>query len=145
MRCLKIMLCCLAWAAPAAAQVERVPVETAQLPPELDRVLRDYEAAWGARDSRRLAALFHTDGFVLASGSMPVRGRDAIARHYDNAGGELHLRALAWSAADSVAYIIGAFRGSGPAEAGKFLLALRRDGGRGPWLIAADMDNINYR
>jgi len=114
------------------------PVE---LPAELDRVLRDYEAAWKAGDGKQLASLFTEDGFTLASGQLPLRGRDAIAGWIKGPGGELRLRAFAWATSDSVGYIVGGFgypgmRGPG----GKFLLALRRgDGGR--WLIAADMDN----
>lgn len=111
------------------------------LPAELDRVLRDYEAAWKAGDGTRLAALFTDDGFTLASGQLPLRGREAIAGWLKRPGGELRLRAFAWATSDSVGYIVGGFgypgmRGPG----GKFLLALRRgEGGR--WLIAADMDN----
>lgn len=114
------------------------PVE---LPAELDRVLRDYEAAWKAGDGRQLASLFTEDGFTLASGQLPLRGRDAIAGWIKGPGGELRLRAFAWATSDSVGYIVGGFgypgmRGPG----GKFLLALRRGAG-GRWLIAADMDN----
>ncbi|NNE34150.1 MAG: DUF4440 domain-containing protein, partial [Rhodothermales bacterium] len=35
------------------------------LPPELDRVLRDYEQAWRSSDEVVLAKLFAHDGFVL--------------------------------------------------------------------------------
>jgi len=130
-------------AARVASDTARLPSVT--LPPDLDRVLRDYERAWGARDAAGLAALFASDGFVMRPGSPPVRGREAIERAYAGSGGPLHLRALAYAAADSVAYIIGAFAGSdAQRDAGKFILPLRRGPG-GRWLIAADMDNGNSR
>ena len=116
-------------------------IEPVVLPPELDRVLRDYEAAWEAGDGKTLAALFTMDGFALNNGSMPTRGRDRIAAMISQPGGDLQLRAFAYSMSDSVGYIIGGFRypdTTGPG--GKFLLALRK-GGDGRWLIAADMDN----
>src|SRR3546814_2207834 len=45
------------------------------LPPELDRVLRDYERAWRAGDAAALASLFTEDGFILQSNRPPIRGR----------------------------------------------------------------------
>lgn len=116
-----------------------------QLPPALDRVLRDYERAWGRRDAAALAALFTADGFVLSPGRPPVRGRAAIEGRYRESGGALALRALAFATADSVGYIIGAFaRQEGDDDIGKFVLTLRTDS-TGRWLIAADMDNGNTR
>jgi ketosteroid isomerase-like protein len=137
----------LAVSAPAAAQPPTASPAAAlpsvALPPELDRVLRDYERAWEARDPAGLAALFAPDGFVLASGKPPVRGRDAIRDAYTGAGGPLALRALAHATEGRTGYIIGAFaRAPEGEDVGKFVLALRRaDDGR--WLIAADMDNGN--
>ena len=46
-----------------------VVAATVALPPELARVLTDYEKAWQARDAAALAALFAEDGFVLPSGA----------------------------------------------------------------------------
>jgi ketosteroid isomerase-like protein len=121
------------------------PLPSVALPAELDRVLRDYERAWQARDAAGLAALFVEDGFVMASGKPPVRGRAAIRAAYDGAGGPLALRALAFATEGPVGYIIGAFARAKDAEdTGKFVLALRR-GTDGRWLIAADMDNSNRR
>src|SRR5712692_196215 len=77
-----------------AAAVTSLPSVT--LPPELDRVLRDYERAWQAHDPAALAELFDEDGFVLASTRPPVRGRAAIREAYAKAGGPLALRALAF-------------------------------------------------
>lgn len=114
------------------------------LPPELDRVLRDYERAWRAGDAAALAALFAEDGFVLQSNRPPVRGRPAIRAAYaSEGGGPLRLRALAFASGDTAGYIIGAYGyGTTPGDTGKFTLTLRRTPG-GPWLIFSDMDNAN--
>jgi len=73
-----------------------------------------------------------------------VRGREAIEAQYaKTSGGNLRLRALAYSTADTVGYIIGAYRyDRAESDVGKFILALKRERG-GPWLIAADIDNGN--
>lgn len=115
-----------------------------ELPPGLDRVLRDYEAAWRRGDADGLAALFAEDGFVLQSGRAPVRGRTAIAAAYaGQAGGPLRLRALAAVVSDTVGYIVGAYGyGDTPGDQGKFTLTLRRAPG-GRWLIFSDMDNAS--
>lgn len=59
-------------AGPLPAQVAAQPGGSSELPsvvlpPESDRVPRDYERAWGAHDAKALAALFAEDGFVLQS------------------------------------------------------------------------------
>ncbi|GAB1342086.1 hypothetical protein MASR1M101_12130 [Gemmatimonas sp.] len=114
------------------------------MPPALDRVLRDYEAAWRRGDAAALAALFATDGFVLQGGQAPVRGRAAMQRAYAGQGSApLRLRALAAATADTVGYIIGAYGYGEPrGDVGKFTLTLRRDRG-GRWLIMSDMDNLS--
>ena len=129
----------LAISAPASPEVDTLP--SVALPPALDRVLRDYERAWQARDPTALAALFAEDGFVLSNERPPVRGRAAIRAAYKDGGGPLSLRALAYATEGPVGYIIGAFGPrAGEKDTGKFVLALRRDP-EGRWLIAADMDN----
>lgn len=137
----------LLFAAPRATPAQEPAAATlpsVALPAALDRVLRDYERAWQARDPKALAELFAEDGFVMANGRPPVRGRAAIRAAYANAGGPLALRALAYATEGPVGYIIGAFaRTAGSEDTGKFLLALKRAGDR--WLIAADMDNPNQR
>ena len=121
------------------------PLPSVTLPPELDRVLRDYERAWAAGDEAAVANLFTEDGFVLQNQEMPVRGREAIRRAYAEFSGPLRLRAMGYAAGDSVGYIVGGYRyGDATEDAGKFVLALRRARG-GPWMIAADMDNFNTR
>lgn len=115
------------------------------LPPELARVLTDYEAAWQRKDARGLAALFAEDGFVLSSGGPAVHGRSSIEKHYAGHGGSLSLRALAYSSEGATGYIIGAYaRKKGDPDVGKFTLTLRK-GTDGRWLIVSDMDNGNSR
>ena len=149
MRIFVLLLLCTVFAVSGAqAQAAQAkpapePIPSVTLAPELDRVLRDYERAWIARDASALAALFTTDGFVLRPGHPPVRGRAEIQKSYQNAGGPLHLRALAVEQSGPIAYIIGAYGPkAGAPDAGKFILALQRDE-QGRWLIAADMDNGN--
>ena len=118
---------------------------TVPLPPELTRVLTDYEEAWRAKDEKALAALFTEDGFVLSSGMPPVRGRDLIEQRYKDSGGPLSLRALAYATEGAIGYIIGGFtRHKGDPDMGKFTLTLRK-GTDGRWMIMSDMDNGNQR
>ncbi|MDN3919627.1 nuclear transport factor 2 family protein [Roseateles violae] len=133
-----IFLSLAAWTAHAA--------ETAvTLPPELERVLRDYESAWQRKDTAALAALFAVDGMALPNGDRPARGAAAIAAAYaKNAGTPLALRALSFSAAGDMAYIVGGFASAaGRPDFGKFVLVLQRASEGGRWLIAADIDNMN--
>ncbi|MGH9321480.1 MAG: YybH family protein, partial [Vicinamibacteria bacterium] len=116
---------------------------TMDLPPDLSRVLTDYETAWSGRDAAALAALFSEDGFVLSSGNPPVRGRAAIERHYTGSGGPLALRAIAYAVEGPVGYILGGFsRKRGDPDLGKFTLTLRK-AADGKWFIFSDMDNSN--
>ena len=142
-------------ALPARAQAPAdtsAPLPSIVLPPALDRVLRDYERGWRAHDARALAELFSSDGFVLQSGRPPMRGRAAIEAAYAGQGGPLHLRALAFAANDSLAFIIGAYGYPGPGAAagdaipdmGKFTLTLKRGAGA-RWMIFSDMDNASRR
>lgn len=127
-----------------APQAVQLPSVT--LPPPLERVLRDYEQGWRARDAAALAGLFADDGFVLQPGKPPVRGKDAIRTAYTgDGGGALRLRALAYASEGNVGYIIGAYGyGDQPGDVGKFTLTLRR-GANDRWLIMSDMDNGNAR
>ena len=133
-------------AASAAGQPETpAPEPSVSLPPELARVLTDYEAAWSKKDAAALAALFAEDGFVLPGGRPPVRGRAAIEKHYTGQGGPLSLRAIAYAAEGGTGYIIGGYTDTaGKPDVGKFTLTLRK-GADGRWLIMSDMDNSNQR
>ncbi|HEX5720759.1 MAG TPA: SgcJ/EcaC family oxidoreductase [Thermoanaerobaculia bacterium] len=141
-----LLIMTLLLATSAAGQQETPPAEPSiTLPPELARVLTDYEAAWSKKDAAALAGLFAEDGFVLPNGRTPVRGRAAIQKHYTGQGGPLSLRALAYAAEGGVGYIIGGYTDTaGKPDIGKFTLTLRK-GSDGRWLIMSDMDNSNKR
>jgi ketosteroid isomerase-like protein len=129
----------------AAHGVEQSPQPTITIPPDLARILTDYEKAWRAKDEKALAALFTEDGFVLSSGMPPVRGRKQIEQRYKDSGGPLALRALAFATDGALGYIIGGFaRNSDDPDIGKFTLTLRK-GSDGRWMIMSDMDNANQR
>jgi hypothetical protein len=116
---------------------------TVALPPEFDRVLRDYERAWHDRNAKRLASLLTADAIELANERAPLTGRASIENGFAQAGGPLVLRALAYGVADTVGYVIGAYAFQpGAPDVGKFVLALRREGGK-VWRIAADIENSN--
>ncbi|MEO6526497.1 MAG: nuclear transport factor 2 family protein [Gemmatimonadaceae bacterium] len=125
----------------ATPAIDAVPPSVV-LPPEVDRVLRDYERAWRSGDPSAVAALFAKDGFVLQSGRAPLRGRAAIATAYTGqAGGPLRLRAIGYATADTIGFIIGTYGyGEGNTDMGKFTVTLRRDR-NGSWQIFSDMDN----
>jgi len=147
MRQTAIILVILVSFVATAAQQGTAPagLPSVTLPPELDRVLRDYEAAWAAKDAARLAKLFAEDGYVLPGGSPPVKGRAAIETYYTGHGGPLFLRAIAFATEGKVGYIIGGYTGAaGSPDEGKFTLTLRK-GPDGRWLINSDMDNGNRR
>jgi ketosteroid isomerase-like protein len=149
MRLFRLGLMAIALASRAVAQQPDAGAPSAPalasvaLPPELDRVLREYERAWQSHDARALSELFAEDGFVLTGGRPPVRGRAAIRAAYSEAGGALSLRALAFATSGGVGYIIGGFGPApGSADGGKFVLTLKRSGAA-RWLIMSDMDNSN--
>jgi ketosteroid isomerase-like protein len=126
---------------PAAAQ----PPTSLPVPPEIERVLRDYEKAWGANDAQGLASLFVEDGMALPSGQPAAKGRDSIAKAYSGGGGmPTYLRVLDYRASGDMAYVVGGYGQAGQnKDFGKFVLVLRRVDGR--WLIAADIENANMR
>jgi ketosteroid isomerase-like protein len=116
------------------------PQPSVTLPPELARVLADYEIAWSKGDRGALARLFTEDGFALQAGSPLVRGRENIGRR-EGAGSPLSLRALAYATSGDVGYIVGAYTDHpGAPDRGRFTLTLKRDAS-GRWLILSDMDN----
>jgi ketosteroid isomerase-like protein len=142
-----LVLPAMVLASMATAQTSPAPAPplppSVSLPPELARVLTDYENAWRAKDAAALSRLFAEDGFVLSGGRPPVRGRASIEKHYTGQGGPLSLRAFAYAAEGSSGYILGGYSGQpGMADEGKFTLTLKK-GADGRWLIVSDMDNGN--
>jgi ketosteroid isomerase-like protein len=137
-----VLALCAAARSSSGQEAAPTPPPSIVLPPELARVLSDYEDAWSRKDAKALAVLFAEDGWVLSNGAPPARGRAAIEKAYTGSGGPLALRAFAFEARNDVGYILGAFaRQRGDADLGKFTLTLRRVSGR--WLIVSDMDNGN--
>jgi len=115
------------------------------LPPELARVLTDYENAWKAGNAAALASLFAEDGYVLSSGRGPTKGRAAIEKLYTHPGAPLSLRAISYATQDDVGYILGGYTTeTGKPDDGKFTLTLHKNSD-GRWLIVSDMDNSNRR
>lgn len=115
------------------------------LPPELARVLTDYENAWKAGNASALANLFAEDGYVLAEGRGPTKGRAAIEKLYTHPGAPLSLRAISYAMQGDVGYLIGGYRVErDKPDDGKFTLTLRKSSD-GRWLIVSDMDNSNRR
>lgn len=124
--------------------VKPTELSSVALPPELNRVLRDYERAWRAGDAEAIASLFAKDGILLQSSRAPIRGRAAIQANYaGQKGSPLRLRTFAFTSGDKIAYILGGYTyGDKQSDIGKFTLTLRRAPGE-PWLIYSDMDNLN--
>ena len=98
-----ILLCTiLALALNAPALAASPPTVT--LPAEVDRVLKDYESAWIAKDTGALAKLFTSDGMALPSGQMPAQGEESIRKAYaQSVGAPLNLRPIAYSASGDLA------------------------------------------
>ena len=134
----------LAFGEQASEPAKSPELSSVALPPELDRVLRDYERAWRAGDAGAIASLFAEDGILLQSSRPPIRGRAAIqANYHGQKGSPLRLRAFAFTSGDSIAYILGGYTyGNKQGDIGKFTLTLRRAPGES-WLIYSDMDNMN--
>lgn len=145
--CLLVAVSMLALPNIASGQENTVPppLPSITLPPDLDRVLRDYEKAWKASDANGLAALFADGRVVMTNSGRAVRGREGVLQMYAKGGGPLVLRAVAYAADDTVAHIIGGYTlRPGEGDVGTFVLALVRSRG-GPWLIVADMDRSHRR
>ncbi len=121
--------------------VQLAPQPSVELPPDLARVLRDYERHWSAGEAEALASLFVESGLIVRRGTW-IRGRAAIEEAYRHASGALRLRAIEFDAGDRLGYIIGAY-GYGESlpvdDSGMFVLTLRRDPD-GRWLIVSDLD-----
>ncbi|MBQ5945965.1 SgcJ/EcaC family oxidoreductase [Massilia sp. ST3] len=135
------MLAAVLSLAPAMAQT----LPSGDVPPDVERVLRDYEKAWAANDAKALAALFAEDGIALPSNQPPARGKERIAQAYAGGGAmPTFLRVIDYRASGDLATLVGAYGPAGQArDFGKFVLVLRRVDGR--WLIAADIENANMR
>lgn len=128
----------------AASAFAQTP-PTVSLPPEMDKVLKDYENAWIAKDTAALAKLFTTGGMALPSTQLPAQGEESIRKAYaPHVGSPLNLRPFGFGVSGDLGYVIGGWGGAtDKPEYGKFVLVLRKIDGR--WMIVADMDNSNRR
>ncbi len=144
MRVLSVLLALTVSAATVQAQTPEPPAPLASinLPPELQRVLTDYETQWRfGGDS--LMKLFTEDAILTVGGKPPARGRAAIGAHFAGPKGPLALRAIAYAAEGNIAYIIGGYTMErGAPDIGKFVLTLKK-APNGRWLIFTDMDTGN--
>ena len=149
MRTLFVLLALGSFASANAARAQTpdaapAPLASITLPPELARVLTDYETQWRfGGDS--LTRLFTEDAILTVGGKAPARGHAAIRAHYAGPKGPLALRAIAYAAEGNIAYIIGGYAMErGAPDIGKFVLTLKK-GADGRWLIFSDMDTPNSR
>ena len=143
MRTISLLLALAMSAVTVQAQTaDPAPLPSVTLPPELARVLTDYETQW-RHGGDSLVKLFTEDAILTVGGKPPARGRAAIGAHFAGPKGPLALRAIAFSAEGSSAYIIGGYASQrGDPDIGKFVLTLRK-GADGRWLIFSDMDTGN--
>ena len=141
-----IFLFTFAFITPVLAQDDVVRQPSVDLPPELERVLRDYEQAWKGNDGEALAALFTDKGYVPTNKGW-VMGFEAIRNKYKQTGGDLRLRAIDFGYGEEVGFIVGAYgygENAASVDQGNFVLALRKTP-KGKWLIVADLDKQNNR
>ena len=146
---LRILALAAALAAALASPVHAQPGATAPLPtpeialpPEIDRVLRDYERAWAAGDEAGIAALFTEDGYVGTFWGWAV-GRDTVRAIHRFAMEQIRVRAHAFEAGENVGYVIASFRfEESGRDTGKIVFLLRR-APDGRWMIAGTLDGAN--
>jgi len=79
------------------------PLPSVTLPPDLERVFRDYERILRTGDARALAELFTEDGLIPGPDGW-IRGRKGIRLAQLGSSSDLPLRALSSAVDDSVAY-----------------------------------------
>ena len=143
-------LCVTGVLTPVRAQTptpsEAPPLASITLPPELDRVLRDYERAWRSGDAARRGGAVRRGRVRAPVGAQPdPRPRRDREAYKGQAGGPLRLRAFAYATSDTTGYILGAYgygEGANVPDQGKYTVTLRRNRG-GPWQLFSDMDNGN--
>ena len=113
------------------------PLPFVTLPADLDRVLREFERAWPARDNKiALSELFTDDGIFRYADDW-VRGRPAIRMMLVGEATPLRMRAQEFEADDLLGHVAGAYgeyRDATWVDLGRYVLALRRTKGA-PWRI----------
>lgn len=132
---------------PEVARLWFVRYPAVELPPALDRVLRDFEVRWRARDHAAMAEMFTEDG-MMRFGDAWRRGRASLRISLLDAmsGSDLRLWAQQFGMGDSVAYIAGSYGHRtriDRADIGRLHFSLRK-GTDGVWRIAAAMiESVN--
>jgi predicted TIM-barrel fold metal-dependent hydrolase len=131
---------------PAVAELWTVRLPPVELPPALDRVMKDFERHWHARDEAAFASLFTETG-IMQFGDAWRRGRAAIrVSQLDSKGADIRLWAQQFEMNDSLAYIIGSYGHrtvADLADLGRLHWTLRKERD-GVWRIAASMmGNVN--
>ena len=114
------------------------PQPSVDLPPEIDRVIREWERATKSADARAFAALFTEDGLMSQPNGW-IRGRDAIrSAAGDIPAADLRVRAHQFAAEDSVATVTGSLSdtsSSSVRDVARVTFTLRR--AIGGWLITS--------
>jgi len=121
----------------AAWQLFHEVLPTVTPPPEVARVLTDFERGWQSLDKSFFAALFTEEG-LLQWGDDWARGRRAIRNALLGKAGGLRMRAQAFETHDSLGFIAGMYgfyRDTTWVDQGRYALTLRRTKTE-PWQIA---------
>lgn len=128
--------CGLVWAGSSCAS--RAPRS------EIEGVLLAYEAAYNAHDARALAQVHCTDGCYAPASRPLIEGHAALEEYWSGvAARDLDLELHSYDTRGDIGWALGSWQfpakeGARPIG-GRFLLALRREGGR--WRIAVDINN----
>ena len=107
------------------------------MPSDVERLLREYEAAWRTGDAHALANLFTEDGYVLPPNGPQVEGRVSIEAHFQDVEGVITLEPDRVAIDDEVGSVGGRVR-SGANSVETFSFVLRRDA-EGRWRIVSHL------
>ena len=121
-----------------------VPLLAQKSDPAIDKLTKQYEAAFNKGDAKALAALYTADAFRVAPNGQLVTGRDAIEKQLAEAmagpakGGKLTLhQGRVQMPQPDVALVEGTFEVAGAANPlkGRYVNTLVREGGE--WRLAS--------
>jgi uncharacterized protein (TIGR02246 family) len=115
----------------------------------IDRVNAEFSAAAAAGNAAGMAALYATDGQLMAPGSEPLRGTEAIRKFWEGALasgiGAVQLKTLEVFEQGAIATEVGAYelkdRGGKVLDHGKYIVVWRREGEK--WKLLRDMFSTN--
>lgn len=116
-----------------------------QVDPEIQKLITQYEDAWGKGDAKAIAALHVADAIRVGNDAQPVVGRDAIEKVFAKnfagpwKGTKVRIQtARAQTVATDVRVVEGSYEvtGAGPAPLrGRFLNTMVRQ--QGQWRLAS--------